>query len=697
MATGVNVKMGVSGVAQFKQGMKEGQQAVKTTTEALKLNEAQLKLTGDAETYLQNKTALLQRQLQEQERVVNQAKSALEAMQKNGVNPASKEFQAMQQSMLKAQTQMAGMQTELANIGTASEEAQSGVTNMNASLKRIGNGVDIKNVISSIDSITSTMKNAAMVAWRMGEAVVKATLGAGSWADDLVTEATQWEITPEELQRMRKTASLIDTDVDTILGAQQKLRQGLGKESKEALGAFADLVKEGLLPEGYDPRGKNSVDVFWDAGEALMKLNDEYDKQVYAQSLFGKSWRELIPLFSTGRKEYEETMAGWSVVSDDTIEDLGKMDDQYQKLSSEFETFKTELLGAFAGPLTEGMGILTGLFEQLNAYLQTTEGKEMLESLGKAVSGLFEDLSNLDPEEVIAGFTGVFDKIVEGFKWVYDNRQGIVDALKFIIAGWAALKLTGGALEVLQLINGVKGLAGKGAGAAAANGAQATAGAVAGQAAGGWQSHLALPGNAAAAGKAAGMSWGSAFAGAATAAVMLYPTIDKLVNEGVDLSDPFSFMGKSYEETQKKNLDILSDGLSYIYEKAMHPEKAEPITFGQSYRFGANLDEEAIFHRDRRRGTQFQGGDVIEDNRLTNALDKMNATIGETNQTNQMVAQNSLTPADIASFNGLPAQIAAAVQAGVASIQITINAGAVDAMVPRVGKTMWNNVADYIN
>ena len=38
MATGVNVKMGVSGVSQFKQGMKESEQAVKTTTEALKLN-----------------------------------------------------------------------------------------------------------------------------------------------------------------------------------------------------------------------------------------------------------------------------------------------------------------------------------------------------------------------------------------------------------------------------------------------------------------------------------------------------------------------------------------------------------------------------------------------------------------------------------------------------------------------------------
>ena len=54
MASGVNVKMGISGVAQFKQGMKESQAAVKNLDQQLKLNEQQLKLNGDAETYLQN-------------------------------------------------------------------------------------------------------------------------------------------------------------------------------------------------------------------------------------------------------------------------------------------------------------------------------------------------------------------------------------------------------------------------------------------------------------------------------------------------------------------------------------------------------------------------------------------------------------------------------------------------------------------
>ena len=65
MASGIDIKMGVSGVAQFKQGMKESQAAVKSLDAQLKLNEAQLKASGDQEAYLQTKTELLNKQIEE--------------------------------------------------------------------------------------------------------------------------------------------------------------------------------------------------------------------------------------------------------------------------------------------------------------------------------------------------------------------------------------------------------------------------------------------------------------------------------------------------------------------------------------------------------------------------------------------------------------------------------------------------------
>ena len=49
---GVNVKMGVTGVSDFKRNMGDAQSAVKALNEALKANESQLKLNGDQELYL---------------------------------------------------------------------------------------------------------------------------------------------------------------------------------------------------------------------------------------------------------------------------------------------------------------------------------------------------------------------------------------------------------------------------------------------------------------------------------------------------------------------------------------------------------------------------------------------------------------------------------------------------------------------
>ena len=73
----VSVKMGVSGIAQFKQAMTEATSSVKMVDAALKLNEQQLKATGDKETYLQNKIVALKTQIEAQTKVVNNAKAAM--------------------------------------------------------------------------------------------------------------------------------------------------------------------------------------------------------------------------------------------------------------------------------------------------------------------------------------------------------------------------------------------------------------------------------------------------------------------------------------------------------------------------------------------------------------------------------------------------------------------------------------------
>ena len=116
MATGVNVKMGVSGVQQFKQGMKESESAVKTLNEALKLNESQMKLNGESELYMQNKVAILNDKIKAQEQVVRQAQAALDAMAANGTDKASAAYQKMQSAVYKASAELMDMKTDLKNV-----------------------------------------------------------------------------------------------------------------------------------------------------------------------------------------------------------------------------------------------------------------------------------------------------------------------------------------------------------------------------------------------------------------------------------------------------------------------------------------------------------------------------------------------------------------------------------------------------
>ena len=454
MANGVNVKMGVSGVAQFKQNMNQAKQSVKTLDAQLALTEKQFKASGDAEEYMAKKTAELQAKMEAQKSVVENAEKALQAMAEKGVERSSTAYQKLYQEMLKAKGELLDTENALNGVQDAGDKAADGVSEMNAQLGRIGEGVSIQNVTSGLKSITDGLENAAKKAVNLGRKIFDAMMGAGSYADDLKTRAATYGLSTDELQRMDKTANLIDTSVDSIINAQKKLKKGIGSADEGVMGAFADLIGG-----GYDPRSRGWENAFWDAGEALMKFADEEEKEVYAQKLFGRSWNELIPLFEAGREQYEETNASWKVLSDEQIESLSKMDDEYQKLQENVNQLKMSILAEFAEPMADLMTTINEKVAEFSEWLQSDDGKAVVDS--------------------------VVGKVKEAIEWISDpeNIQTAIDALKTIAVGWAAIKLTGGALDLLKLITGAKTLLG--GGKTPAGGAE-TATATSAAASGGW-------------------------------------------------------------------------------------------------------------------------------------------------------------------------------------------------------------------
>lgn len=653
------MKMGISGVQAFKQGLKESQAAVKTLEQQLKLNEQQLKSTGDAEVYLHNKTEMLKQQIEKQTDVVRQSQAALDAMRKQGVAETSTAFQQMQQQVYKASTDLMRMQTDLENVGQAGEDAATGANDLDNSLKDIGRGVSWDNVTNGIEKITGTLESAAKAAGRMGRAIVSATLEGGQWADELQTTADKWEMDPEQVYRMRQTANLIDTDAETIFQARKKLTAAMGKEGNaETMGAFAAL--------GIDPNARHGdiEGVFWEAGEALMGMGDTVERNEYATKLFGRSFEELIPLFKAGREEYEETMASWTWVGDKQFESLKDADDASQKLSSEWEALKRQFEGTMAEVLTPVMETLTGLLQEFNKYLESDEGQAMLQSLGETISTLFEDLEKIDPETVINGIKDAINGVKEGLDWIKNNKDTIKKAIEGIALAWAGMKLGGLALNVGKIVSGFKQLGWLGGG-----GGPTVPTATATPAGGATVGGSMLTGIAGLGAIAAGFTWAA----------------DRRNNHADQVrgTDEYLAAQSSGAEAELVNYLHAMQAQSKLTWTESDAEVAAVVAAVEESRnrlLGTEGGQAALDAYSDWRQENSYGNDYWE---VPEYLDKMTTVAGETNEavTQSTAASTQMTEA-LKGFESVPADLQKAVEraviSGMGSVTIVINEGAVD-------------------
>lgn len=460
---GSTVKMGVD-VTQFKQGMKEAQNSVKTLDAALKYNEKQMKASGNAEKDFTTQANLLNAKLKEQKAIAANAEKALKEMEKNGVRTASAAYQDMQRQLINAQSAILDTEAALNSLNTSQQEASQSAGELSQNVAGIGKKMSLEQVQSGLKSVTGIIEKAATAAWDLGQKLVGSVKDAAKAADDAATMAEMYDIPlTEYLQMQALVESGMDTSVEAILGAMSKMRRGVGADSQATMDALKELgvgMREGNILDPYSWKTKDPTKLFWEAGKAIMALGDAYEQENRAQAIFGKSWRDLKPLFDSfdNQEDYQKALEGTTVNSEDTIRNLAKLNDKMMELEHNFGVVKTELLGALAPALTTVSGVLSDLLVEFNKYLQTPEGQAKLQELGDAVVSLFDGLKDIKPGDVIDTAKSILDGIVETLKWIGNNWQGIVTGIEAIVGAWMALKVTDGMLTIRQLLNGLSGL-----------------------------------------------------------------------------------------------------------------------------------------------------------------------------------------------------------------------------------------------
>lgn len=469
-------------ISSFKSGIDAAKSEVKTLNQQMKMLDATIKAEGKSEQTLAQQTQTLNSRLAAQKSIANQAEAALKTMTDNGVDAASEAYQKMARELLAAQTGMKETEAALKELGSGAENAAEGADKLETGLKGITKKISLDQVISGISKISDGLKNAGKHAVNLGESLFNAVMDKARLADDNATMAMMYGIDLDTYLKMQGlVASGMDTSVEAILKAQTKLNKGIGdskaqetlKELKITMSTLED-TGDGIL----EFVRKDPDKLFWEIGNAIMAMGDAYDQEAAAQSVFGRSWKELVPLFKEYKslEEYQKALDGVQVISEESNESLAGLADSFDKLHQKLNTLTTDILAQFAPGLTSLADSLSGLLTEVLEYLETPEGKEQLSEMAESFNSLFDGLKDISAEDAVTTFKDVFEKIVSGMKWISEHREEIKIGMLAVGGLWVGLEVTEGALTLVKIIEGIKGITASGA---------ATSGAAAGAAWGG--------------------------------------------------------------------------------------------------------------------------------------------------------------------------------------------------------------------
>ena len=472
----IDTKMSVTGLSQYKNAMNQAAQSVKTLDAQLKQNEAQYKASGDREKYMSQQAKLLEDKLKAQKAAAKSAQDALKQMKAQGVDPMNQSYQKFAQQLAQAETSVLETSAAINSLGQSEQEAAKGADQLSASVQGISKKISLDQVINGVNRITTGLENAAKKAVELGKAITDAIMDSAARGDNIATMASILGMDVESYQAYQKVFDTVaDITVRDWRMAQNKIKSAMTSPNAEQLSVlqFLGISTSRLADTGggiLEPVEKDVEEVFWDIGErirqkvasgeiTMLKADD------LASAIFGNKYENLNPLFDNFTREtFQAALDAQTVVDEESVKKLASLNDELIKLQGDFQSLQDQILAGMAPALEGAAKALDSLLGKLMEYLQKPEGQAMLERLGEAVSGIFEDLSNIDPESVVNNFVTVFNKLVEGFEWIEHHWTDVENGIKGIAAAFGLLKVSETVLTFMQVGKGVKDMLGFGTG-----------------------------------------------------------------------------------------------------------------------------------------------------------------------------------------------------------------------------------------
>lgn len=431
MADNFGLKIGVEGEKEFKKALSDINQSFKVLGSEMKLVESEFGKNENSVQSLAAKNEVLTKQIDAQKEKIETLRKALEnASASFGENDRRTQQWAVQ--LNNAQAELNNMERELkqnekALDGVADEfdDAEKQADQFGDELKDAGDKADdaggrfqkLGGVLKGIGAAMGTAFVAVgAAAVGAAKALTDMTVGAAAYADEILTMSTVTGMSTESLQAYKYAAELVDVSMETLTGSMAKQVKSMAN-ARDGSAKFADAyAKLGVSVANSNGQLRDSETVYWETIDALGKISNETERDALAMQIFGKSARELNPLIAQGSEGIaaltEEAKRMGAVMSEDSLNALGKFDDSVQRLK------------AGAGAAKNAMGTI--LLPQLQ-----TLADDGVSLLGDFTRGLNEAGGDFGKISDVIGNTigGIADMILENLPKIMEVAVDIVMAL----------------------------------------------------------------------------------------------------------------------------------------------------------------------------------------------------------------------------------------------------------------------------
>lgn len=405
--------------------------ALSGTNKEIKSTQAQLK---DVERLLKldpTNTKLLEQRQRLLSEAVGETRTKL-----TDLKEAEKQVQEQFKKGEISQQQYDALQREIIETENQLNKLESAANQSNAALNKIA--AVANNISGGAQKVADATRGISVAAGGAAVGMLGMAVSAGAAADDINTLAKQSGFGTDEIQKWQYAADRMDVSVETIISSARKMKKNMVSTSKDTIAAWEEL---GVAVTDSNGELRDSTTVFYEAVDALAKVENETQRDTLAMQLFGKSADEMAGIIDDGgtalKEMGAEAEASGLILSQDALDGANAFNDGLDTLKAKAQQAFFSSGAALAENLLPLLDTLVEKMSVALSWIASLDG-ETLTMIGTVLLAV----------AAISPIAGIISKIT-------GSIQLVTQAINFLIANPIVLLIA--AIVALVVLIATKG------------------------------------------------------------------------------------------------------------------------------------------------------------------------------------------------------------------------------------------------